>query len=136
MLGITYAQARVITDAALARAEEMNCPISVAVIDAGRELVTFGRQAGAPLASAEIAQAKAFTSRSLDVATVDLAVVTQPGGPLFGLETACGRPLVTFGGGRPLFSDGIVIGAIGVSGGTVEQDDEIALCAANVLDRN
>lgn len=126
MANIGLTCARRVVDAAVKYAEEIECPVSVAVLDAGRELVAFARIDGAPLLSAEVCQSKAYTARSLDVATADLAALTQPGAPLYGLETAHPRRLAAFGGGRPIELDGAVAGAIGVAGGTVEQDDEIA----------
>jgi uncharacterized protein GlcG (DUF336 family) len=126
---LTYSKATELLQAALTKAEEINVPVSVAVMDSGRELLAFARQDGAPLLSTEIAQGKAFTSRSLNMPTSQVGPLTQPGGPLFGLEVASRHLLVTFAGGQPLSADGVVIGAIGVSGGTVEQDDEIALFA-------
>lgn len=133
MLGLTLAQARQVLDAALAEAEELGSASSIAVVDAGRELVAFARQDGALLASTEIAQNKAYTARSLNMATKDVGPLTQPGQPLFGLESTHQRPLVSFGGGRPLALDGDVLGAIGVAGGTPDQDDEIAAAGAAAL---
>jgi len=119
--------------AALDKAREIGSPSSVAVLDGGRELLAFARMDGALLASAEISQAKAYTARSLDCATRDVDVATQPGGPLYGLQTshlAAGRSLVTFGGGVPITVDGQVVGAVGVAGGTPDQDHEIASAGA------
>jgi uncharacterized protein GlcG (DUF336 family) len=123
---IDLSDASALIDAALRRADEISCPMSVAVVDASRELVAFARQPGARLASAEIAQNKAYTARSLDMSTAELAELTRPGQPLYGIETAQSRPFVAFAGGRPLRQEGVVIGAIGVSGGTVDQDDDVA----------
>jgi uncharacterized protein GlcG (DUF336 family) len=120
-------------DAALAKAEEIGSPSSIAVLDAGRELLAFARMDGALLASAAISQAKAYTARSLDCATRDVDTATQPGGPLYGLQTAhlaAGRALVTFGGGVPITVGGQVVGAVGVAGGTPDQDHEIAAAGA------
>lgn len=126
MTDLTLTDAQPILAAALAHATQIGCPVSVAILDAGRELLAFARQQDAPLLSAEVAQTKAYTARSLDVATADLAELTRPGGPLYGLETSHPRRLAAFGGGRPIEIGGTVVGAIGVAGGTVEQDDEIA----------
>lgn len=126
---LALAEARVLVDAALAAAERIECPVSVAVVDRGRELLAFARQDDAPLLSAEIARSKAFTARSLDLATADLAGATRPDAPLYGLANSHPREVAIFAGGRPVESGGMVVGAIGVSGGTVEQDDEIALAA-------
>lgn len=130
---LTYAKAQELVQQAFAKADEMGVPVSVAVVDYGRELVAFGRQDAAPLLSTEVAQAKAFTSRSLNMPTSAVGELTQPGAPLFGLEVVSRHRLVTFAGGQLLVSDGQVLGAIGVSGGSVEQDDEIALAALEFL---
>lgn len=133
MTALTLDKAQAAMQAALAKAQEIGSPSSVAVIDAGRELLAFARMDGALLASAAISQAKAYTARSLDCATRDVDVATQPGGPLFGLQTAhlaAGRALVTFGGGVPVVVDGQVVGAVGVAGGSPDQDHEIAAAGA------
>jgi uncharacterized protein GlcG (DUF336 family) len=119
--------------AALEKAREIGSPSSIAVVDAGRELLAFARMDDALLASAEIAQAKAYTARSLNCATKDVDTATQPGGPLYGMQTAhlaAGRALVTFGGGVPITVAGEIVGAIGVAGGTPDQDHEIASAGA------
>ena len=135
MPGLTYALARKALDAAFAKAEKLGSPSSIAVIDAGRELLAFARQDGALLASADISQAKAFTARSLNMATKDIGQYTQPGQPLYGLETAHRRsPLVTFGGGRPITIGGEVVGAIGVAGGSVDDDDAVAAAGASAVE--
>ena len=133
MLGLSFDQARRVLDAALAKAEEIGSPSSVAVVDAGRELVAFARQDDALLASTEISQNKAYTARSLNMATKDVGPLTQPGQPLFGLETTHQRPLVSFGGGRPLAVGDEIVGAIGVAGGSPDQDDEVAAAGAAAL---
>ncbi len=136
MSNVTFEMAQRALAAALAKAEEIGSPSSVAVVDSGRELVAFGRMDGALLASAEISQAKAYTARSLNTATKDVGAWAQPGGPLYGIETAhmaAGRALVTFGGGVPITVGGVVIGAVGVAGGSPDQDHEIASAGADAL---
>ena len=119
--------------AAVMKAEEIGSPSSIAIVDDGRNLLAFMRMDGALLASIEISQGKAYTSRSMNMNTADIGPLTQPGQPLYGIETSHARPLITFGGGRPLVLDGEVVGAVGVAGGTVVQDDEIAAAAAASL---
>jgi uncharacterized protein GlcG (DUF336 family) len=136
MSNVTYEMAQKALAAALAKAEEIGSPSSIAIVDSGRELVAFGRMDGALLASAEISQAKAYTARSLNTATKDVSGWVQPGGPLYGIETAhmaAGRALVTFGGGVPITVGGEVVGGIGVAGGTVDQDHEVAAAGAAAL---
>ncbi len=120
--------------AAVEKARAINSPSSIAVVDSGRNLLAFVRMDGALLASIEISIGKAYTARSLNMKTSDLAAYTQPGAPLFGLEVTHRQPLVIFGGGAPLSVDGTIIGAIGVAGGTVDQDEEVALAGAKNLE--
>ncbi len=119
--------------AAVGKAREIESPSSIAIVDGGRELVAFARMDGALLASIEISQGKAYTARSMNMNTADIGPLTQPGQPLFGIETSHARPLITFGGGQPLRVDGEIVGAVGVAGGTVDQDDEVASAAVTSL---
>ena len=122
--------------AGLEKARELNSPSSIAIVDEGRNLLGFVRMEGALLASVEISQAKAYTSRSLGCDTRDVDALAQPGGALFGIHTAhlaVGRALITFGGGVLVTVDGEPVGAIGVAGGTPDQDHEIAAAGAAVL---
>lgn len=130
---LTLDQAQLVLNAARAKAVEIGSPSSVAVIDSGRELLAFARMDGALLASPPIAQAKAYTARSMNSATKDLDRLAQPGAALFGIHTAhaaVGRTLVTFGGGVPIVIDGDIVGAVGVAGGSPDQDHEIASAGA------
>ncbi len=133
MPGLTLDQARRALDAALAKAVEIGSPSSIAIIDAGRDLLTFARQDGALLASVEISQGKAYTARSLNMSTRDVGPLTQPGQPLYMMETSHQRPIVSFGGGQPLTIGGEIVGAVGVAGGMVDQDDEVASAAVAIL---
>jgi uncharacterized protein GlcG (DUF336 family) len=119
--------------AAVGKAREIGSPSSIAIVDGGRELIAFARMDGALLASIEISQGKAYTARSMNMNTADIGPLTQPGQPLFGIETSHARPLITFGGGQPLRVDGEIVGAVGVAGGTVDQDDEVASAAVTSL---
>lgn len=119
--------------AALRAAEENGSLFSIAVVDGGRELMAFGRQTDALLASTDISISKAYTARSMGMNTGDLMPLVQPGGPLFGLERTHARPFVAFAGGRPLTVEGEIVGAVGAAGGTAEQDDEIASAGAAAL---
>jgi uncharacterized protein GlcG (DUF336 family) len=130
---ITYDEARSVIDAALAKAKEIGSPSSVAVMDNGRELIAFARMEDALLASPEIAQGKAYTSACLKMATGDVGPLTEPGGPFYGLENTHNRPMVVFAGGVPLEAGGEVVGAVGVSGGSGDQDLEIATAGAAAL---
>jgi len=132
-MSLTCEEARRVVDAALAAGAERDCPVSVCVLDAGRALLAFARADEATLASVEIAQNKAFTARSLNMSTAELGPLTAPGGPFRGIETTDARPLVPFAGGLPIRRDGAVVGAVGVSGGSLEQDEAIATAALAAL---
>jgi uncharacterized protein GlcG (DUF336 family) len=119
--------------AAIAAAEEQGTLMDIAIVDAGGNLKTFARMDGAWLGSIDIATTKARTARYFDLPTEALGTLSQPGGPLYGIEVSNGG-LITFPGGLPLKAeDGTVIGAIGVSGSTVEDDRAVAAAGAAVL---
>ncbi len=115
-----------IVEAARAKAEEIGVPMNIAVVDEGNNLTAFARMDGAWLGSIDIAQNKAYTARSFDMSTKDLAPLCQPNQPLFGINASNQGRLIIFAGGIPLQSGDRVVGAIGVSGGSVEQDHEVA----------
>jgi uncharacterized protein GlcG (DUF336 family) len=123
---VTLASAQAVVEAALHKATEIDVPMNIAVVDAGNNLVAFARMDDAWLGSIEISQNKAYTARAFDMPTKALAPLAQPGGPLYGIVTSNEGRVVAFAGGIPLKSDDRVVGAIGVSGGTVEQDHEVA----------
>lgn len=125
--------ARGILDAAITRAREIDVPMNIAVTDAGNNLVAFMRMDGAWLGSIDIAQGKAFTARAFDMETRVLGPLCQPGQPLFGIHASNHGRLIVFPGGVPLRAGGKVVGAIGVSGGTVEQDQDVAAAGARAL---
>ena len=133
MATLTMEQALGAVRAAVGKAREIESPSSIAIVDGGRELVAFARMDGALLASIEISQGKAYTARSMNMNTADIGPLTQPGQPLYGIESSHARPLITFGGGQPLSVNGEIVGAVGVAGGTVAQDDEIASAAVASL---
>ncbi|HEX8916499.1 MAG TPA: heme-binding protein [Humisphaera sp.] len=130
---ISLAQAMAALQAAQAKAGELNIKQNIAVVDAGGTLKAFARMDGAWLGSVDIAEKKARTARLFDMPTGELGKLSQPGGPLYGIEVS-NRGLITFPGGIPLRSaDGLVIGAIGVSGSTVENDHAVATAGAAVV---
>lgn len=126
MESITLEEAQRVVQAALDKAQELGQPMNVAVVDNGRELKAFSRMEDAWLGSISISIDKAFTSASFLLPTQDLASMTQPGEPLYGLETTNGGRVINFAGGIPLMRGDDVAGAIGVSGGTPDQDHEVA----------
>jgi len=119
-------EAQAVIEAAMQKAEEIGQPMNVAVVDNGRDLKAFARMEDAWLGSIDIAINKAFTSASFLMPTQDLTEMTQPGQPLYGLETTNFGRVIIFAGGIPLMRGEEVAGAIGVSGGTVDQDQEVA----------
>ena len=122
-----------IVAAAKKKAAEINTQMDIAVVDAGGNLKAFVRMDGAWLGSVDIAQRKARTSRWFDMETGVIGKLSQPGGPLFGIEHSNGG-LITFPGGVPLKNaHGEVVGAIGVSGSTVENDHTVAVAGAAAL---
>ncbi|GGK87135.1 heme-binding protein [Rufibacter glacialis] len=125
-MGITLEQADKAIRAALEKAQELNLKMNIAVVDAGANLTAFARMDGAWLGSIDIAIRKARTARYFDMPTGDLGQASQPGGPLYHIEHSNGG-LITFPGGLPIMGEnGEVIGAIGVSGSTVENDHTVA----------
>jgi uncharacterized protein GlcG (DUF336 family) len=126
---LDLADARRIIGAGERKATEMGIPYNLAVADAGGGLVAHVRMDGAWLGSVDIAIDKAWTARAFDASTEDLAHLTQTGQPGFGLNTTNDSRVVIFGGGIPIKVNGIVIGAVGASGGSVEQDVAVARAA-------
>ena len=123
---ITLEEAKGIVSAAEQKAQQMGQPMNIAVMDAGRNLVAFQRMDGAWVASIDIAIDKAFTSAGRGLTTREIGEMAQPGQPLFGINTTNGGRIVIFAGGVPLMRDGEVVGAVGVSGGTPDEDHEVA----------
>ena len=117
------------------KATEMNVPVVFSAVDAGGNLVLLHRMEDALLASIKISWDKAYTACTLKAPTCALADLTVPGGGLYGLQNLCDGRLVVFGGGYPIMNDGKVIGAIGVSGGTAEEDMAIATYAIEKMQR-
>lgn len=119
--------------AGLAKAAELKSPSSIAVLDAGRNLVAFARMDGALLASIEISKAKAYTARSLNMKTGDIMQYVQPGAPLYGMDTGHQPPFIVFGGGQPVELGGAIAGAVGVAGGMVPDDEAVAAAVAEAI---
>jgi uncharacterized protein GlcG (DUF336 family) len=115
-----------IIDSSKRKAHQMGLLMNIAVVDEGNNLVAFERMDGAWLGSISIAMDKAYTARSFNMATKELTANSQPGKPLFGINTTNNGRIVIFAGGIPLNDGKTTIGAIGVSGGTPDQDHEVA----------
>jgi uncharacterized protein GlcG (DUF336 family) len=122
--------ARRVIAAAEKKAAEIGQPMNIAVADAGGNLVSHVRMDGAWLGSVDISIDKAYTARAFDITTKDLATHSQSGGQFFGIHVSNGGRIMIFAGGIPLKRDGQVVGAIGVSGGTGDQDHAVAEAGA------
>ena len=130
---LTLQAAERILGAATKKAGELGTRMDIAVVDAGGNLKAFVRMDGAWLGSIDISMRKARTARWFDMNTGEIGKLSQPGGPLFGIEHSNGG-LITFPGGVPLKNlQGKVVGAVGVSGSTVENDHAVAVAGAEVL---
>src|ERR1700728_3121119 len=128
-LSVDLSEARRIIAAGERKAAEIGIPYNIAVVDAGGGLVAHARMDGAWLGSVDIAINKAWTARAFDASTEDLSHLTQSGQQGFGLNTTNDSKVVIFGGGIPVKRDGVVIGAVGASGGSVAQDVAVAQAA-------
>lgn len=120
--GLTLAAARAIVEAAQATAVGLGVPMSCAVVDDGDQLVAFERMDGADLVTVTLARDKAYTALVNRMATRDLAPIVQPGAEFYGYDSIAGGRMIVFAGGMPLEIDGVLVGAVGVSGGDSEQD--------------
>ena len=133
MTNITLAQAEKVIDAAKAKSKELNVKMDIAVLDSGVNLTAFARMDGAWLGSIDIAMKKARTARFFNMPTGTIGTLSQPGGALFGIEHSNGG-LISFPGGLPITnSDGEIIGSIGVSGDSVENDHAVAEAGASAI---
>jgi uncharacterized protein GlcG (DUF336 family) len=132
---LTLEAAERILAAAKKKAAELGTRMDIAVVDAGGNLKAFARMDGAWLGSIDISMRKARTARWFDMNTGEIGKLSQPGGPLFGIEHSNGG-LITFPGGVPLKGGkGNVVGAVGVSGSTVENDHAVAAAGAEALSK-
>src|SRR6476620_6773318 len=127
---LTLSDARRIIAAAEKKAREIGQPMNVAVVDAGGNLLAFERMENAWLGSIDISIKKAWTSRAFDIATKDLAKHSQSGDQFFGIHASNHGRIMIFAGGIPLQRNGSVVGAIGVSGGSGDQDQTVATAGA------
>jgi uncharacterized protein GlcG (DUF336 family) len=130
---VQLTDARRIIAAATKKAEEIGQPMNIAVVDAGGNLLAFERMENAWIGSIDISQKKAFTSRAFDITTKDLGTHSQSGNQFFGIHTSNDGKIMIFAGGIPLKQDDIVVGAIGVSGGSGDQDHAVAEAGAAAL---
>ena len=131
--GLTLEAATTLMKAAKAQARATGVAISVAVVDGGGQLVAFERMDGADLVTISLAQDKAWTALMNRMPTRDLGPLVQPGADFYGYETIGRGRTITFAGGMPIERDGVLAGGVGVSGGSVEEDQEIVDAALATL---
>jgi uncharacterized protein GlcG (DUF336 family) len=130
---LSLEDARLMIGAGEKKAQELGIPYNLAVVDAGGNLISHIRMDGAWLGSIDISIHKAWTARAFDMATEDLAKMAQSGKPLFGINSTNHERVVIFAGGLPVKRGRAVIGAVGASGGTVDQDGKVAEAAVSAL---
>jgi uncharacterized protein GlcG (DUF336 family) len=123
---LTLKDARKIIASASKKATEIGQPMNIAVVDGGGNLLAFERMEGAWLGSIDISIKKAWTSRAFDISTQDLSAPSQPGQQFYGIHASNGGKVMIFAGGIPLKKGTEIVGAIGVSGGSGEQDQAVA----------
>ena len=133
---LTLDDAKRMLASAEAKAATLGVAYNIAVVDSGGHLLAFIRQDGALIGSIELAIGKAVTARLFDKTTAYLSSLAQPGNPLFGIEESNAGKVVIFGGGIPITFNGNIIGAVGASAGTVEQDIEVAEAALAALEES
>lgn len=131
-MNITLTQAQAAVQAALAKAIDIKVKMNIAVVDSGANLMAFARQDGAWLGSKDIAIKKAETAVYFQMPSAEIGKLSQPGKPLYAIEHS-NDGLISFGGGIPVMEGEETIGAIGVSGGTVDQDIEVAKAGLEAL---
>ena len=131
---MTLSLAQALTQKVLARAEEMGVKAVVAVSNEGARPVSVACMDNSFIASYDVALQKAYTVVALKMSTIDLKPLAQPGGSLYGIQFTNQGQIVIFGGGEPLKAGGRVIGGLGVSGGTEEQDTALAAYGRQVFE--
>ena len=127
---MTLADAQRVIAAAEKKAQEIGQPMNIAVADEGGNLISHVRMDGAWMGSIDISINKAFTARAFDISTKDLGNNSQPGQQFYGIHVSNHGRIMIFAGGIPLKLNGKVVGAIGVSGGSGEQDQSVAEAGA------
>jgi uncharacterized protein GlcG (DUF336 family) len=132
--GMTLAAARRVIAAVEAEATAMQVAMSAAVVDSGDQLVAFARMDGADLVGVRLAQDKAYTALVNRMPTRDLAPLVQPGAEFYGYDSLAAGRMIVFAGGMPLERNGVLVGAIGVSGGSAEEDQRAVDAAAQAFE--
>jgi uncharacterized protein GlcG (DUF336 family) len=123
---MTMEKAQKIIEAGIVKAKQIGQPMNIAVVDAGANLTAFARMDGAWLGSIDIAINKAFTAKAFDISTLELGHNSQPKDQFFGIHVSNHTRVMIFAGGIPIKLNGQIVGAVGVSGGSGEQDQAVA----------
>ena len=133
---ITLAEARILSEKVRKKAAEMGVNAVVAVANSGGNPVLIECMDDSYIASYDVALKKAFTVVSLKMSTSDLKPLAQPGASLYGIQFTNGGKIIIFGGGEPLRNkEGKIIGGLGVSGGTEEQDTALAAYGKEIFEK-
>ena len=130
---LTLRGARLMMAAAVRKAQSFGVPMDIAVVDDAGHLLVFNRMDGAKLSSIDIAVSKAWTAACSRRATHEYAEIAGPGRPAFGIHVSNNGRFMIVGGGLPVHVDGQIVGGIGCSSGTIQQDREVAMAGINVL---
>ena len=130
---LTLQGARVIMASAVRKAAAIGVPLDIAVVDDAGHLLVFNRMDGAKLSSIDIAISKAWTAACARRATHEYAEIASPGRPAYGIHVSNDGRFMIVGGGLPIFVDGRIVGGIGCSSGTTQQDREVAMAGINAL---
>jgi len=133
MSTLNLEQARRIIAGAEENAKSIGCPQNIAVVDAGGNLIAHARMDGARIGATDIAINKAWTARAFDMETAELSRYSQPSGPFYGIHASNHGRVIIFAGGIPIRQNGEIVGAIGVSSGSEEQDTVCAQAGAEAF---
>ena len=131
--GLTLAAAHRMIAAVQVEARAMRVAMSVAVVDAGAQLVAFERMDGADLVGIGLAQDKAWTALVNRMPSGELAPLVQPGTEFYGYDSVAGGRMIVFAGGMPLERDGVLVGAVGISGGSAAEDQRAVEAAVHAF---
>jgi uncharacterized protein GlcG (DUF336 family) len=129
------ADANMLIQAGIARANEIGSPSTIAVVDVGGTVIAQARMDGASLSSVTLAYNKAYTAVATRLATSFITTIAQPGGDFYGIANGLGGRAIIFPGGVPITVDGEIVGAVGASGGNGAQDEDVAQTAASAISK-
>jgi uncharacterized protein GlcG (DUF336 family) len=126
-------EANRVIDAGIARATAIGSPSTISVVDVAGTVVAQARMDGAAVGSVELAYNKAYTAAAFRIPTAFIKTIAQPGGDFYGIANGLGGRAIIFPGGVPISVDGEIVGAVGASGGSGSQDEDVAQSAANAI---